>query len=225
LFQKLDDVVGLADATTWRSHLAAIAGEYDKAIAFAESLAEIAETLGDEHIASYSNLILSEALMALAVERDDPAAAQRSRELCEAELAELPKFESALHETALLKNMALVLVVLGAHSESIALGRRAMRRALEIGERHLPDQHLVLGVATGWRGNYREGVLLVAVALRQYEEEGIGVDRFQQTLMKRFERSARAALGDDDYEAAVRDGEALSDDEGIDLALTATSED
>jgi hypothetical protein len=137
----------------------------------------------------------------------------------------LPNFESSLHEIALLSNMALALVVLGAQSESIALGQRAMRRALEIGARRLPDQHLALGVATGWRGNYRGGVLLVSVALRQYQQEGIVVDGFLKTLVERFERSARAALGDHAYAEAVRDGEAVSDEEGVDLALSAASED
>jgi hypothetical protein len=75
-------------------------------------------------------------------------AAQRSLTLYEAELRKLPNFESSLHEIALLRNMALALVVVGEHSESIALGQRAIRRALEIGARRLPDEHLALGVAT-----------------------------------------------------------------------------
>jgi hypothetical protein len=39
-------------------------------------------------------------------------------------------------------------------------------------------------------------------------------------ILERFEGNARAALGDEGYEAAVRAGETLSREEAIELALS-----
>ena len=225
LFEQLGDAAGLADSTAWRSHLAGTAGDHDQAIAFAEKQGAIARELGDPDIASYSNLILGDALMGLAVERDDQVAARRSRALLEAERAELYARESSLHEINLFARLALVLIVLGEHAESIALAQRSMRQAVEVGVRWLMEYHLTIGVATGGRGDYRGGVRLVSVALEQYRKEGIALEDFMTAFVERFERSARAALGDGTYETAVREGEAFSDEDAIELALSVGSDD
>ena len=43
---------------------------------------------------------------------------------------------------------------------------------------------------------------------------------FEQAVLDRIEKNARAALGDEGYETAVRSGEALARDEAIELALS-----
>lgn len=53
-----------------------------------------------------------------------------------------------------------------------------------------------------------------------YREEGVAEEAFTQTALSRIEKSARAALGDEGYETAVRSGEALLRDEAVGLALS-----
>ena len=86
-----------------------------------------------------------------------------------------------------------------------------------------PDQLLVLGWAVSARGETALGVTLVSAALREYREEGFDLERWERVQMERFERASRQALGDDGYEAAVREGEALSDAEANELGLSVTT--
>jgi hypothetical protein len=51
---------------------------------------------------------------------------------------------------------------------------------------------------------------------------GVAEEPFTQAVVGRVEKSARAALGDDGYEAAVEAGEALTRDEAIALGLGIT---
>ena len=57
-----------------------------------------------------------------------------------------------------------------------------------------------------------------------YREDGVAEWAFEKAVLGRIEKSARAALGDEGYETAVRDGEGLSHDEAIELALSSTTD-
>jgi hypothetical protein len=50
------------------------------------------------------------------------------------------------------------------------------------------------------------------------------VQAIDRRLMDELEAGARRALGDDGYDAAVRAGEAMTLDEGIELALGLTAD-
>ena len=94
---------------------------------------------------------------------------------------------------------------------------------LDLGVERAPDLLLALGWAVSARGETALGVTLVSAALREYREDGFDLERSGHVQMERFERASRHALGDDGYEAAVREGEALSDDEANQLALSVTT--
>jgi hypothetical protein len=49
---------------------------------------------------------------------------------------------------------------------------------------------------------------------------GVGEEPFMQAVLGRVEKSAQTALGDNDFEAAVGAGEALTRDEAIALGLS-----
>ena len=220
LFERLGDRLGLVDATAWQSAIAAMQGEYDGAIALAEKLARLAAELDDPDVARYADQALGDALGSLAVENDDRVAAERSRPLQEARVRAAARYESGIEEFSAMGRLALTLFVLGDYSESIALCQRAARRALDIGlVEYAAPAVPQIGLAAAARGDHRLGVTLVAFGLARVRETGELLARDAVALFDRFERSSRDALGDAEYEDAVRAGEALSIEEAIELAL------
>jgi len=63
------------------------------------------------------------------------------------------------------------------------------------------------------------GVKLVSAARRMNRESGVAEWALGRLVLDRIETNARAALGDEGYEAAARRGEALTREEAIELAL------
>ncbi len=108
----------------------------------------------------------------------------------------------------------------GNYSESIACCQRSLLALLELGLERTPDPLLILGWTTAARGQTSLGVKLVAAAMRQYRQDGMDLERWGHVQMERFERSSRQALGDGGYETALREGEALSNEEAARLALS-----
>ena len=66
------------------------------------------------------------------------------------------------------------------------------------------------------------GVKLVGAVRRMYHEYGVVEWAIERAVRGRIEKSARAALGDEGYETAVRSGEAMPREEAIELALSIT---
>lgn len=120
--------------------------------------------------------------------------------------------------------------MLEAHSEGIATGQRALGKLLELEATletesgWVPDSLFTIGISLCGRGDAGSGISLVTAARRMYREHGVSEVAIEQTILGRIEKSARAALGDEGYEAAVRSGEALSRDEAIELALSMTTD-
>jgi predicted ATPase/class 3 adenylate cyclase len=223
LFEQLDDGAGLAEVFACRSTLASIVGDYAEAIGFAEKQAVLARELGDADLARFADLRLADALSARAMEEGDRAAADRSRAIYKAYEREIRDFGSTFEETILYTRLAIVEFSRGAHAEAISLGRRGLLGVLELGVARAYDQLLVMGWAAAAHGMTKVGVRLVSAAMRQYREDGMDIERSGHAQMERFERSSRQALGDDGYEAAVREGEALSDEEATQVALSVTT--
>ncbi len=86
----------------------------------------------------------------------------------------------------------------------------------------MPDPLFTIGISLCGRGDADSGISLVTAARRMYREYGVAEWAIEQAVLGRIEKSARAALGDEGYEAAVRAGEDLSRDEAIELALSIT---
>ena len=80
---------------------------------------------------------------------------------------------------------------------------------------------MLIGFILGGLGDYRPAVMLVSAGHRDNEEQGLAdYQDVDKRDLRRFEANARAALGDDAYEAAVDAGEALSVEEAAELALS-----
>jgi hypothetical protein len=86
----------------------------------------------------------------------------------------------------------------------------------------VPDSLFTIGISSCGKGDVGSGISLVSAARRMYREDGVAEETYTQSVLGRIEKSARAALGDEGYETAVRSGEALSRDEAIELALRVT---
>ena len=133
-----------------------------------------------------------------------------------------------MEQASSLDNLAVSLFVLGAYSKSIATGQRALRKLLELEAtlesetERVSDSLFTIGISLCGRGEADAGISLVSAARRMYRENGVAEGALERAVLGRIEKSARAALGDEGYEAAVRNGEALARDEAIELALSVT---
>jgi predicted ATPase/class 3 adenylate cyclase len=224
LFERIDDKVGLAEVLAVRSKIGEMVGNYPEAVRSAERMAELARELGNPNIARWADLKLADALSARALEEGDVAAAEQSRAMYEKVRGHFATLHAAFEETALNDALALVEFAAGNYSESIAYSQRALLIARNRGIEHNPDQLLVLGWAAGSVGVPSVGVKLVSVAMRQFREDGFDIELWGRVQMKRFERSCREALGDEGYQAAVSEAEAMSDEEAVQLALTVNAD-
>jgi hypothetical protein len=84
------------------------------------------------------------------------------------------------------------------------------------------DCLFTIGLSQCGRGDVGPGISLVSATRRMWHVSGVAVaeEPFAQALLGPVEKGARAALGDEGYEAAVREGEAFARDEAIELALS-----
>ena len=169
--------------------------------------------------------LLAMALLGRALVEDDRASAERSRAFFAAR-ADAPA-GTVLEQASDLRDLAFSLFVLGAYSEGIATGQRSLSKLLELEatlemeSAWLSDALFSIGLSLCGRGDAGSGTSLVSAARRMYREDGVAEEDFTQRALSRIEKSARATLGDEGYETAVRKGEAMARDEAIELALSA----
>jgi predicted ATPase len=234
LFEELGDGHGAADALGARCVVEVSIGNYDLAVGLAERLRALGQALDDADPAaaaarprtpSEAEQTLAWALLGRALEEDDHSAAERSRALLSA-MAEAAAAGTVLEQAASLNSLALSLYVLGAHSDGIATGQRALGKLLELEaileaeSGWVSDSLFAIGISLCGRGDAKNGVRLVSAARRMYREDGIAEWTIEQAIVGRIEKSARAVLGDEGYEAAVRSGEGMPRDDAIELAVS-----
>jgi predicted ATPase len=235
LFEEVGDKHGSADAIGARCDVEIRTGNFDRAVKLAERLAALREALDDADPAaaaartrnpSEAESTLAWALLGQALEENDRAAAERSRVFFAARAdAAAAAVGTLVEQASWLCDLAISLFVLEAYSESTATGQRALRMLLEMEATagtetgRVADSFFTIGLSLCGMGDTDSGISLVSAARRIYREYGIAEEAFTQTVLGRVEKSARAALGDEGYEAAVRNGEALARDEAIELAL------
>jgi predicted ATPase/class 3 adenylate cyclase len=220
LFEELEDAQGLADAIAWRADVEFRTGNYDDAVALAERLAAIGGALDDADIASMAEGLLAGAYLGRAIVDGDRGAAERSRVLMDAQVRYMADSDSSIEQATALSNLSSALFALEEYSESIATAQRALREMREVeSSRVVTDALFGVGLSVCGSGDFGRGITLVTAALGHYREAGIVLEAWMRPVLERFENSARAALGDGGYEAAVHAGEALARDEAIDLAL------
>ena len=238
LFEELGDGHGSADAIGARCVVELSTGNYDRAVELAERLAALAQALDDADPAaaaagtrtpSEAAWTLAWALLGQALMENDRSAAERSRALFAAR-ADAGAAGTLVEQAASLNDLSRSLFVLEAYSEAIATGQRALGKLLELEDTlesetgWVSDSLFTIGISLCRRGDAGSGISLVSAARRMYREDGVAEWAFEIAVLGRIEKSARAALGDEGYETAVRDGEGLSHDEAIELALSSTTD-
>ena len=238
LFEELGDGHGSADAIGARCVVELSTGNYDRAVELAERLAALAQALDDADPAaaaagtrtpSEAAWTLAWALLGQALMENDRSAAERSRALFAAR-ADAGAAGTLVEQAASLNDLSRSLFVLEAYSEAIATGQRALGKLLELEDTlesetgWVSDSLFTIGISLCGRGDAGSGISLVSAARRMYREDGVAEWAFEIAVLGRIEKSARAALGDEGYETAVRDGEGLSHDEAIELALSSTTD-
>ena len=241
LFDALADGEGSAATLFARCEVEGRSGNYDKVIELAERLAVLRQSLDDAdpeaaaartRTTSQAELALAWALLGRAVEKNDLEAAERSREILAAGADAAAASGTLVEQAFCLSDLSLSLFVLEAYSESIATGQRALEMLRELEARDETQIGVVwdclvnIGLSQCGRGDAASGMSLISAAVRVYHVSGVGVteEPFFQALLGRVEKDARAALGDEGYEAAVRGGEALERDEAIELGLSVTTD-
>jgi predicted ATPase/class 3 adenylate cyclase len=238
LFEELGDGHGSADAIGARCVVELSTGNYDRAGELAERLAALAQALDDADPAaaaagtrtpSEAAWTLAWALLGQALMENDRSAAERSRALFTAR-ADAGAAGTLVEQAASLNDLSRSLFVLEAYSEAIATGQRALGKLLELEDTlesetgWVSDSLFTIGISLCGRGDAGSGISLVSAARRMYREDGVAEWAFEKAVLGRIEKSARAALGDEGYETAVRDGEGLSHDKAIELALSSTTD-
>jgi len=227
LLEELDDLHASADALGARFLVELCAGDFDRTLELAEQLAALAGTLPDADrggAESEAQWALANALLGRAVVDNDRSSAERSRALLAARV-EAAAAGTLYEQAGTLDNLAYCLFVLGEYSDAIATAQRALRKLLELeatveSQTDAVSESLVtIGSALCGTGEADIGLTLVSAARRIDRENGVARWALGRLVLDRTETTARAALGDDGYEAAVRRGELLTREDAIELAL------
>jgi hypothetical protein len=232
LLEQLEDWHGSADALGARCVVELSTGDFDQAFELAERLAALARVLDDVDRAgaeSEAEWALAYALLGRALVDDDRSLAERSRALFAASAdaaAGWPLYDQAGAQ----QNLAYCLFVLGDYSNGIATGLRALGKlvapeATVESENQLVSECLyAIGISLCGTSEADIGVKLVSSVRRMYRENGVAEWALDREILRRVEKLARPALGDDGYETAVRRGEVMTREEAIELALKITAD-
>jgi hypothetical protein len=106
-----------------------------------------------------------------------------------------------------------------------AMGQRGlakhleMETAMQVKTGMVADWIFNVGLSACGSGDFDLGISLVSFARRQWRDDAVAEEPFTKTALARTEKSARAALGDEGHDAAVRAGEAMTREQAIELAL------
>jgi predicted ATPase/class 3 adenylate cyclase len=239
LFDELGDGEGSALVIVSRSELEIRAGNYNEAIELAERVVALRRSPDDADpaVARPSSRTVSEAgsmlgwaLLGRAVEKNDRRAAERSWEILSAAADAAATSGTLVEQAAWLGDLSTSLFVLEAYPESIATAQRAVRKFLELEAVNdtqigpVWDCLFTIGLSLCMSSDVVSGISLVSATRQMWHLAGVGVaeEPMLQTIFNRVETSARTALGDDGYQAAVTAGEALTRDEAIALGLSIT---
>ena len=232
LFDQLADEHGRVDALAVRFDVEVRAGNYDEAVALAERLEAIeAGQTPDPVNGPLAERMLAFALLARALEEDDRQAAERSQALLAARAARAAESGTLSVQAGVLVNLAWIHFVLKDYSESAAAGRRALAKLLEVEATlqietpMVADPICAVGLAVCGSGDHRLGISLLSFARRRWRDDAIAEEAYAKAAFARIEKNARAALGDEGHDAAVRAGEALTRKQAIELALGTSTPD
>ncbi len=226
LFAALGNEGGLADAAIRRSFIESTSGNPREAIRLAEHTLELALRNGDDYRASRARGELAHGLMVAGMETDPPDrdALERALEIQVAAFEELGSDASPQHVALELSNVGVSLFLVGRPAEALSRMQEALRLGVEAGTYDV-RYFFNMGLVAGGLGQFGAGVTLNALGRRGMDDHGIAVQAIDRRLVDELDAGARRALGDDGYEAAVRAGEAMTLDEGVELALSLSADD
>jgi predicted ATPase/DNA-binding SARP family transcriptional activator len=117
-------------------------------------------------------------------------------------------------------DMATALILDGEHESAKPL----LRRALSVSSRHLDERTALysiyaLAVCAGREGSLTLAAALHGTADRHFRQAGFNLQSWERRLVAEHERELSAALGEAAFAAAKADGEKLTKQEAIELAL------
>jgi len=222
LFASSGELAGLAEVASCSAFLESSLGNASEAVAQGERALGLALEAGDESFALKARVSLATALGVAAFETEPPDTArlERALEVWTAGLEELRSFGIPPEgEANNVIGIAVFLTLLGRYSEALARAQEALRLRRSLGMFDA-DAVLTAGYAASGLARDRQAVALVTWALHTFDEQGVGVSKIDRRLFDRLEADARATLGDDGYEAAVGEGEAMTHDQAVELALS-----
>jgi predicted ATPase len=225
LFAARGDEGGLADTAIRSAFIESTSGNPRKAIQLAERALELAQRNGDDYRASRARGELAHGLMVAGLETDvlDRDAIERALEIQIAALEELGSDASPQHVAIELNNVGVSLFLIGRPAEALFRMQEALRVQGDAGS-HDVRYFFNIGFVAGGLGQHRAGVTLNTLGRREMDTHGIAVQAIDVRLLDELEAGARGALGDDGYETAVRAGETMTLDEGVELALGLTAD-
>jgi predicted ATPase/class 3 adenylate cyclase len=225
LYATLGDTAGLSLVAVQRGFLEATLGNGTQAIAYGERALELAHEVGDEYGISNARSTLVYGLQVAALETDPPEAAKIERAL-ELQLGDLAYTRAAglapEQEADMVRDVALTLVLAGRNGEALRYAREAIELLLDRPRRPGHDAETVRFAAYAASGvrSHRQALTLAAWVRRSFSEQGLELQVIDRRLLGRLDADARAALGDEGYDAAVEDGEAMTVDQALELVLS-----
>ncbi len=225
LFAGLGDRPGLAFTAARRAFLESTLGNPRDAIQNAERALEIALETDDDFVASNARTELAHALTVAATEADPPdrETLERALEIHTALLDESRGKGATAQLSRDANNVGVTLFLLGRSGEALQHVQEGLKLSSDAGHSDLPFVFNA-ALAAGDLGRHREGVTLAARVLHEWADQGVTLQAIDRRPLDRLEAAARLALGDEDYEAAVRAGEAMSPEEAVALALGLTAD-
>jgi predicted ATPase/class 3 adenylate cyclase len=196
-----------------------VMGDSEQALEWAQRSVDFARELGSE-LAEVKCLGTQVELMS-AVAMDNPVVDAAALERCLAVARELAPRAMALGRgwevDEVLRN---ILFHLDRYVEALPHAQALVRHFGATSVRRVGNGLWNIGLIFGGLGDYQTGVRLVTAGRRIDDEQGLALDATDHLRLERFETRARQALAADVYEGLARAGEALSIEEGIELALS-----
>jgi predicted ATPase/class 3 adenylate cyclase len=216
LFREVGDRWGIAISLSYLGHRASVQGEYGRARALLEESLVLARGLGDRRVIALSLNSLGEVARV-------QGEYERARALYEESLALFRELGDKRSVAIPLVNLGLVAQAQGEYERVRALYEESLALSREVGDKPgiahglegLASTALEPGAAPAV-GAWGARLLGAADALRA--AIGAPLPPTDQAPVERTVVSLRAALGDDAYEAAWAEGQALTLEEAVALA-------
>jgi hypothetical protein len=223
-FVRLGDLRNQVQVVQERATYATNAGELECAVRESRRALDLAFELRDPWSQRVTGEVHAMALVerAAAAGSIEPELVDRVRELFEPAVRAARADPTSIVSFGAIGNLAWSMLRLRRFQESLDLAQEAVRLPAW---RDLPLDHSTLlflnaAVVAAALGQHGESARLAAPAAHWFETSGEALQEGEQAELDAVAAVARAALGHDEYERAVREGSALTRDQAAELVLS-----